>query len=72
MIILEKQIFKKVLDNNKIKRPVIKNVIKAFLVGGFVGLLGEGIIEILILCFHMSRSDSATFMIMIMIFVLIE
>ncbi len=39
----------------------------AFVVGGIVGALGEGIIEILCMCYHMSRSDASTFMIMIMI-----
>ena len=47
----------------------VRNAFLAFLVGGIVGLLGEAIIEILISCFHISRSDASTFMIMIFIFV---
>ena len=61
--------YDKIADQHKASETRGRNGVIAFLVGGFVGLLGEGIIEILILCFHMSRSDSATFMIMIMIFV---
>lgn len=45
----------------------IRNAFLAFFVGGFVGFLGETIIEILISSFHISRSDASTFMIMIFI-----
>lgn len=47
----------------------VRNAFLAFVVGGFVGLIGEAIIEILCFKFHISRNEASTFMIMIMIFV---
>ena len=38
---MEQKVFKKVLEKNKIKRPVFINCIKAFIVGGFICLIGE-------------------------------
>ena len=40
---MEKQIYKKVLEENDIKRPVIKNALFAFLSGGLICLFGESI-----------------------------
>ena len=45
-----------------------ENAFLAFMSGGFMGMLAEGIIEFLIFQFHMSRVDAATFMIVIFIF----
>ena len=61
--------YDKIADQHKAEETRWRNALLAFLVGGFVGLLGEAIIEILCMCFHMSRSDASTFMIMIMIFI---
>lgn len=61
--------YDKIADNHKAEETRVRNAFLAFFVGGIVGLLGEAIIEILTVCFHMSRSDSSTFMIMIMIFI---
>lgn len=61
--------YDKIADQHKAEETRGRNAVLAFVVGGIVGLLGEAIIEILMSCFHISRSDSSTFMIMIMIFV---
>ena len=61
--------YDKIADNHKAEETRFRNAFLAFFVGGIVGLLGEAIIEMLINYFHLSRSDSSTFMIMIMIFV---
>lgn len=61
--------YDKVADQHKAEETRGRNAVLAFVVGGIVGLLGEAIIEILISCFHISRSDASTFMIMIMIFI---
>ena len=45
-----------------------ENAFLAFMSGGFMGMIAEGIIEFLIFQFHMSRVDAATFMIVIFIF----
>ena len=62
MNILEKQIFKKVLDNNKIKRPVIKNVIKAFLVGGLISVVAQGLLDLYTVVFDIEESYSTGLM----------
>lgn len=61
--------YDKVADQHKAEETRGRNALLAFVVGGLVGLLGEAIIEVLMLCFHISRSDASTFMIMIMIFI---
>lgn len=60
--------YDKIADNHKAAENRGRNLLLAFVVGGLVGMLGEGIIEILCMCFHMSRADASTFMIMGMIF----
>lgn len=61
--------YDKIADQHKAEETRERNAFLAFLVGGLVGLMGEAIIEILCMCFHLSRSDASTFMIMIMIFI---
>lgn len=41
---MDKNIYKKVLDENKVKRPVFINAIKAFIVGGLICLLCQGLL----------------------------
>lgn len=36
---------KKVIEANPIKRPILKNAIKAFVVGGIIGMIAEGLID---------------------------
>ncbi len=61
--------YDKTADMFKADEHHIRNAFLAFFVGGLIGLLGEVVIEVLCHCFHMSRSDSSTYMIMIFIFV---
>ena len=61
--------YDKYADMHKAKEHRFRNALLAFFVGGFIGFLGEFIIEILLYNFHISRSDASTFMIMIFIFV---
>ncbi len=61
--------YEKIADKHKASEDRVKNSIVAFLCGGFIGLLGEGIIEFLCTYFHLSRNESSTFMIVIFIFI---
>lgn len=61
--------YERIVNQNKAVEERGKNALIAFLVGGFVGMLGEAIIEIVCYYFKLSRNDSATIMIVIMIFV---
>lgn len=70
MVIKMKNVkYEKIADFHKAKETRMKNAFVAFFVGGMVGLIGEGIIELLCYYTHISRSDSATFMIIILIFI---
>ncbi len=60
--------YEKVADMHKAKENRGRNALIAFFVGGIVGLLGEGIIELLCYYTHISRNDASTFMIVIFIF----
>ena len=60
--------YEKIADQYKADRHLLKNTFIAFITGGFVGLLGEGIIEIL-MNFGMSRQVASTDMILMFIFV---
>ena len=62
MNILEKQIFKKVLDKNKVKRPVFKNVIKAFVVGGLISIVAQGLLDLYTIVFNIKESYSTGLM----------
>ena len=61
--------YERIVNNNLATETRIKNSIIAFVVGGLVGLLGEGIIEMLCYYFKISRTDASTYMIVILIFV---
>ena len=61
--------YEKIVKNNKATETRCRNAFLAFLVGGLIGLIGEGIIEILCYYFKISRSDASTYMIVILIFV---
>ena len=58
-----------IAQDHKAPNPRLKNAIIAFVVGGIIGLLGEGIIELLCYFTHMSRNNAGTIMIVVMIFI---
>ena len=50
------------------KEEVLKNAIIAFLTGGLMGLLGEGITEFYMFVFNISNKDAIVYMIITLIF----
>ena len=60
--------YEKIADNHKAEEDRAKNASVAFISGGVIGLLGEGIIEIIMNYFDLSRKDSASIMIVLFIF----
>ena len=60
--------YDKIADNYKAEEAKGRNALIAFIVGGLIGVLAELIIEVLCECFHISRSEASTFMIIIFIF----
>ena len=61
--------YEKIVKSNEAKETRVRNAVLAFLVGGLIGLIGEGIIELLCYYFKISRSDASTYMIVILIFI---
>lgn len=61
--------YNKIADKHKAIENKIANIFIAFFSGGFVGFLGELMIEIMCKYFNMSRTDAGTFMIVLFIFV---
>lgn len=68
-MIMDKKSYKKIADMHKAEESRGKNALVAFIVGGIVGMFGEGIIELLCCLYHISRTEASTFMIIIMIFI---
>ena len=60
--------YEKIADFHKASESRGKNALIAFLSGGVMGLLAEGIMELLISTFHFTRDLSATYMIILFIF----
>lgn len=60
--------YEKIANQHKAPEDRVKNAITAFFSGGVIGFLGEGMIEIICMYFHLSRNQASTFMIVIFIF----
>ncbi len=69
VIIMKNEKYELIAQDHKAPNPRLKNAIIAFVVGGIIGLLGEGIIELLCYFTHMSRNNAGTIMIVVMIFI---
>ena len=65
---MERENYLKIVNKHKPKESVFKNAILSFLVGGFVGLLGEIIIELYVYIFNIPTSQASIFMIVTLIF----
>lgn len=69
VIIMKNEKYELIAQDHKAPNPRLKNAIIAFVIGGLIGLLGEGIIELLCYFTHMSRNNAGTIMIVVMIFI---
>ena len=61
-----KHFYKKLFEENQTKKPIIKNALSAFLFGGMICLIGEGLIN-LYLYLGVNKDDTITFMLLTMI-----
>ena len=66
---MKQQKYELIAKEHEAENPKLKNAVIAFLIGGLIGMLGEGLIELLYNIFHMSRNNAGTIMIVIMIFI---
>lgn len=67
MINLKNKIYTKILEEEKIKRPIFKNMLKAFLIGGGICLFGEIVIYLFIQVFKMEKSTAQVLMVIIIV-----
>lgn len=65
----EENIIIDVINKNKIKRPVIKNSFKAFLIGGSICLIGEIIRNFFIKILNIDEQASNTLLLLVVIFI---
>lgn len=65
--IREENIIKDVVNKNQIKRPILKNSLKAFLIGGLICLFGEIIRNIFIKILNIDEVTSNTLMLLVII-----
>ncbi len=66
---MEKKEYKNIVDKYTPNEPRFKNAIVAFLIGGFMGVLGNFLIEIYSLYFDLSNKDASVFMIITLVFI---
>lgn len=67
VIFLDKKIFQEAIEKNKTKRPILKNSIYAFVIGGLVCLVGEVIRLLLMKIFKVDNKTANTLMLLIFI-----
>ena len=66
---MEKKEYKKIVDRHKPTETRIQNAIISFLVGGLVGLIGQGLIDFYSNWLNISTKDASTFMIVTLVFI---
>lgn len=66
---MEKKLYEKIVMNHKPKEHRLKNAIIAFIIGGVVGMIGQGLLDLYTYYLDISTSDAAVFMIITLIFI---
>jgi len=66
---MEKKEYKKIVDRHKPKETRVQNAIISFLVGGLVGLIGQGLIDFYANWLEISTKDASVFMIVTLVFI---
>lgn len=64
---MNKEEYKKLVKDMSPKEPKLRNAVVAFLVGGFIGFIGEVIVNILMKSFGLARVDSLAWLAFIVI-----
>lgn len=65
---MEKKKYKKIVDKYTPDEPRLRNAIIAFLIGGFMGVLGNFLVEAYSYYFDLSSKDASVFMIITLVF----
>ncbi len=66
---MEKRLYEKIVMNHKPKEHRLQNAFVAFITGGIVGLIGQGLLDLYTYYLNISTSDAAVFMMVTLIFI---
>lgn len=66
---MEKKEYKKIVDRHKPTETRVQNAIISFLVGGLVGVIGQGLIDFYSSWLEISTKDASVFMLVTLVFV---
>ena len=64
---MEKKVYENVLEENKIKRPILSNCIKAFLVGGSICLIGQVLLYLFEEKMGIKKTEASTLMYIVVV-----
>ena len=65
---MEKKEYKKIVDKYTPNEPRLKNAFIAFIIGGFMGVLGNFLVDAYSFYFDLSTKDASVFMIITLVF----
>ncbi len=65
---MEKRKYKEIVDKHTPKENRLYNSLIAFVTGGLMGVLGQGLVDLYSYWFHISTKDASVFMIVTLIF----
>ncbi len=65
---MEKKEYQKIVDKHTPKVNKVKNAIISFIIGGFMGVFGNFLIDVYSFYFNLSTKDASVFMIITLIF----
>ena len=66
---MEKKEYKKIVDRHKPTENRVQNAVISFLVGGLVGVIGQGLIDFYSSWLEISTRDASTFMTVTLVFI---
>lgn len=66
---MEKRKYKEIVDKNTPKEDSLYNCLIAFVVGGIMGVIGQGLVDLYSYFFNISIKDASVFMIVTLIFI---
>lgn len=66
---MNKEKYKKIMDKYKPKEDIFKNSLIAFISGGLLGLIGQGLVDFYSNILNISSKDSMTLMIVTLVFI---
>lgn len=65
---MEKKEYKKIVDKYTPNEPRLRNALIAFIIGGFMGVIGNFLVEVYSYYFDLSTKDASVFMIITLVF----